>query len=176
MIASVGKYTYGNENIKLHVYGTNDRVYIGSFCSIATGMKIFLGENHRTDFITTYPFGHINKHVFNACSGLGHPCSNGDVVIGNDVWIGACVTIMSGVKIGDGAVIAANSHVFKNVEPYSIYGGNPCKFIKLRFPEEQIKELLKIKWWEWEDSKINNNAQLLASTNLTDFIRLHAIV
>ena len=80
-----------------------------------------------------------------------HTCTTrGDVIIGNDVWIADNVTIMSGVRIGDGAVIACNSHVVKDVEPYSIVGGNPAKFIKHRFTQEQIECLLKIKWWNWD--------------------------
>lgn len=84
-----------------------------------------MGGNHRTDWLTTYPFGHIHKDIFTNFSGVGHPATKGSVVIGNDVWIGTNVTIMSGVSIGDGAVIANNSHVVKDVLPYSIVGGNP---------------------------------------------------
>lgn len=90
--------------------------------------------------------------------------------IGNDVWIGSNVTIMSGVKIGDGAVIANNSHVVKDVEPYSIIGGNPVKMIKYQFTKEQIEKLLQIQWWYWEDSKINTFAPLLCSNNIDEFI------
>ena len=96
--------------------------------------------------------------------------TNGDVDIGNDVWIGEHVTIMSGVTIGDGAVIATNSHVVKNVAPYSIVGGNPAKLIKYRFTEEQIQKLLEIKWWNWNDEKINSYLPLLCSSNIDDFI------
>jgi virginiamycin A acetyltransferase len=80
---------------------------------------------------------------------------------------------MSGVTIGDGAVIANNSHVIKNVEPYSLVGGNPAKLIKYRFTEEQIKNLLIIKWWNWDDNKINNNADLLCNTDIDNFINKH---
>ena len=87
----------------------------------------------------------------------------GDTVIGNDVWIGQDVTIMPGVIIGDGAVIAANSTVVKSVEPYSIYGGNPAKFIKKRFSDEKIEFLLKLEWWNWSEEEIFDNLENLTS-------------
>lgn len=164
---SIGKYTYGTPNI---MFPEKASLTIGSFCSIAGGLNVFLGGNHRCDWVTTYPFGHINTHVFNTFSGIEHPATKGDVVIGNDVWIGANVTIMSGVTIADGAVIAANSHVVKNIEPYTINGENPCRMIKKRFTDEQISHLLQIQWWKWDDQKINQELPLLCSGNIDDFI------
>jgi acetyltransferase-like isoleucine patch superfamily enzyme len=163
-----GKYTYGTPNILWN--NPNADIIIGKFCSIAKGVNIYLGGNHRTDRITTYPFGHIHKNVFNLFDGEGHPSTKGNVTIGNDVWIGQNVTIMSGVTIGDGVVIANNSHVVKNIESYALVGGNPAKLIKYRFTEEQIIKLLQIKWWDWDDKKINNNTHLLCSDNIDDFI------
>jgi len=168
-----GKYTYGIEKIKIYHWGEGSKINIGSFCSIAQDTKIFLGGNHRTDWVTTYPFGHLNLNKFNLFNGKGHPKTNGDVNIGNDVWIGNNVTIMSGISIGDGAVIACNSHVVKNIEPYSINGGNPSKLIKYRFSKMQIDNLLKIKWWDWDDNKINNNVCLLCNSNIDNFINKH---
>jgi acetyltransferase-like isoleucine patch superfamily enzyme len=164
-----GKYTYGNPNIKWN--NNNTKLIIGNFCSIATNVNIYLGGNHRTDWITTYPFGHIYQNIFNSFDGKGHPSTNGDVIIGNDVWIGDNVTIMSGVRIGDGCVIANNSHVVKNAEPYSLIGGNPAKLIKYRFKPEQIEKLLEIKWWYWDDKKINNFIHLLCNDNIDEFIK-----
>lgn len=165
----VGKYTYGQTNI----YWKNDnaKLTIGNFCSIANDVKIYLGGNHRTDWVSTYPFGHIYQDIFNTFNGIGHPATKGDIIIGNDVWIGYNVTIMSGVTIGDGAVIANNSHVVKNVEAYSLTGGNPAKVIKYRFSEEQIKKLLEIKWWYWDDEKINKFVPLLCNNNIDEFIQ-----
>lgn len=166
---SYGKYTYGKPNVLS--WGEGAKLTVGSFCSIAANVNIYLGGNHRVDWVTTYPFGHIHRDTFNTFNGKGHPASKGDVIIGNDVWIGSNVTIMSGVTVGDGAVIANNSHVVKNVDPYSLVGGNPAKLIRYRFTQEQIDQLLKIKWWEWKDSKINSYTSLLCNSNIDDFIR-----
>ena len=166
---SYGKYTYGNPN--LHWTNGDAKLVVGNFCSIAGNVNIYLGGNHRTDWVTTYPFGHIHRHVFNKFNGIGHPSTKGDVVIGNDVWIGGNVTIMSGVTIGDGVVIANNSHVVTNVEPYSLIGGNPAKLIKYRFTPEQIEKLLEIKWWYWDDAKINNYTELLCNPNIDEFLK-----
>ena len=155
----------------IYHWGEGTKLIVGSFCSLGAPLKVFLGGNHRTDWVTTYPFGTIHKHVFNTVDGSGHPTTNGDVRIGNDVWIGSGTTIMSGVTIGDGAVVAANSHVVKNVEPYSIVGGNPARHIRYRHTREQIEALLKIQWWNWEDAKINEYAPLLCSGDIDAFIR-----
>jgi len=168
MAHSYGKYSYGMLDILS--WGEGAKLTIGSFCSIGSSGKVYLGGGHRTDRITTFPFGHINKEIFTNFDGSGHPKTNGDVNIGNDVWLGEHVTIMSGVTIGDGAVIAANSHVVKSVAPYSIVGGNPAKFIKYRFTSEQIQKLLEIKWWNWNDEKINKFAPLLCNNNIDEFI------
>ena len=163
-----GKYTYGSPLVKWE--NKDASLTVGNFCSIAGGVKIYLGGNHRSDRITTYPFGHLHKNVFSSVDGSGHPCTKGNVVIGHDVWIGDNVTIMSGVTVGSGAILANNSHIVKNVEPYSITGGNPAKLIKYRFTTEQIEELLRIQWWHWDDAKINKYAPLLCDTNIDAFI------
>lgn len=165
---SFGKYTYGQPNVVWQ--NNNATLTIGNFCSIATNVTIYLGGNHRTDWVTTYPFGHIHQNIFNHFNGEGHPSTKGNVVIGNDVWIGSNVTIMSGVTIGDGAVIANNSHVVKHVESYSTVGGNPAKLIKYRFTPQQIEKLLEIKWWYWDDEKINKMTPLLCHHNIDQFI------
>lgn len=170
MLMSFGKYTYGNLNICFN--NINSKLVVGNFCSIASNVRIYLGGNHRKDWVTTYPFGHINSDVFNNFNGNGHPSTKGDVIIGNDVWIGDNVTIMSGVNIGDGSIIANNSHIVKNVEPYSLVGGNPAKFINYRFTCEQIEQLLEIKWWNWDDDKINNYTTLLCNDNIDKFIEI----
>lgn len=167
---SIGNYTYGNQNLNIYYSDSGAKLYIGKFCSIASNITVFLGGNHRHDWVTTYPFGHIHTNIFTNFTGQGHPSTKGDIIIGNDVWIGQNVTIMSGVTIGDGAVIANNSHIVKNIEPYSIVGGNPAKHIKYRFSPEQIQKLLQIKWWDWEPHKINHFTPLLCNPDIDNFI------
>lgn len=163
MIQSVGKYTYGTDNYTTTVrryYSTHDAtqptVTIGAFTGIGLGCRFFTGDGvaHQPKTFTNYPFGNTQREIF---TNYKPPMVNtkGNIVVGNDVWIGESVTIMSGVTVGDGAVIAANSHVFKDVEPYSYVGGNPAKFIKYRFSQEIIKEMLELQWWNYPDPVIN---------------------
>lgn len=147
-LISIGRFTYGHESISIEQWGEGAPLSIGAFCSIASDVKIFLGGNHRVDWITTFPFGHIHEPVLGGRDIVGHPSTNGGVSIGSDVWIGQGVTIMSGLAIGDGAVIAANSTIVKNVPPYSIVGGNPAKLIKFRFEKQIIELLMELRWWD----------------------------
>lgn len=164
----IGKYNYEINNIRIGYNDTSSNNYfqIGNFCSIAVDCKIFLGGNHRTEWITTFPFGHVFEDQF-PHSKEGHPTSKGPVIIGNDVWIGYNSTIMSGITIGDGAVIAANSHVVRNVPPYAIVGGNPAQIIKYRFDEETINKLLEYKWWDLPDDKIKQIVPILCSSDVS---------
>lgn len=143
----VGAFSYGFEDTGILSWGEDIEIRIGRFCSVASGLKIYCGGNHRIDWMTTFPFGHMHSKYFNSSPVIGTPTTNGNIIIGNDVWIGRDVTIMSGITIGDGAVIASNSHIIKNVEPYSVVGGNPAKLIKYRFSEEIISKLLTLQWW-----------------------------
>lgn len=115
-----------------------------------------------TNSLTTYPFAIFGQGWENAMEGKQYP-QKGDIHIGNDVWIGYNATIMAGVSIGDGAIIATNATVIKDVEPYAIVGGNPAAEIKKRFSNDVIERLLKLKWWDWDIEKITRNVQ-----NLTD--------
>jgi virginiamycin A acetyltransferase len=149
----------------------NAKVIIGNFCSIGDNLKVYLGNGvgHDINFVSTYPFGYTNTEVFPNVVNTSRN-TNGNVIINNDIWIGENVTLMSGINIRNGAVIAANSHVVKNVEPYSVVGGNPAQHIKYRFTKEQIEALLKIEWWNWTIDKINKYTHLLSSYNIDDFI------
>lgn len=166
-----GKYTYCATPITTYYKSNDAQLIVGNFCSFGENVTCFLGGNHRTDWITTYPFGHTHKNVFTTFNGKGYPATKGDIIIGNDVWVAQNVTIMSGVTIGDGAVIANNSHVDKDVAPYSIVGGNPAKFIKYRFTPSQIEQLIQIRWWHWNDNKINQYAHLLCNNDVDEFIK-----
>ena len=119
----VGRYTYGYQGISVFQWDEGAALKIGSFCSIAGDLVVMLGGNHRTDWMTTFPFGHVFKNELECEDIVGHPKTNGDVIIGNDVWIGRNSTLMSGIKISDGAVIAANSTVVKDIGAYEVWGG-----------------------------------------------------
>ncbi len=165
-MASCGDFTYGLENIKIISFGEGARLHIGKFCSVAQGVKIFLGGNHRVDWVSTYPFGHIRHHGIEFSVrdvGVGHPSSNGDVMIGNDVWIGQGVQIMSGVHVESGSVIAAGSLLTKDTPPYSIWGGNPARLLRYRFSADTIDELVRIQWWNLPLDTISKMGKLLTS-------------
>ena len=157
--AFVGKHSYGIELIQLRTWGSMNTFSVGRFCSIAN-CQFFLGGNHPKEYVAQGLF--LPKFFSNA-----EPVeeslekesisiiSNGNIRIGNDVWIGNNSTIMSGIQINDGAVIAANSHVVKDVPPYAIVGGNPAQIIGFRFDDDIIEILLEFKWWELDDLIIN---------------------
>lgn len=167
----VGDYTYYDDfqdvnnfekNVKYHFDFIGDRLIIGKFCMIASGVTFIMnGANHKMDGITTYPFNIFGKDWKAVEPKLSDLPYKGDTVVGNDVWIGTNVTIMPGVHIGDGAIIASNATVTRDVPLYSIVGGNPAKEIKKRFSEDKIKELLEMQWWNWDIEKITNNLKYL---------------
>jgi len=160
---SIGRYSYGDNLIKVQQWKEGASLQIGSFCSIAKGVTFLLGGNHRTDWISTYPFGHVYANEMGINPVSEHPKTNGDIIINDDVWIGQNSTILSGVKVGAGAVIAANSTVVKNVLPYKIYGGNPAKLIKPRFNNQITDLLLMLKWWELDIEEIKKIHPILCS-------------
>ncbi|GBG57643.1 acetyltransferase [Sporomusaceae bacterium FL31] len=161
----IGEWTYGSP--KIISWGENATVRIGKFCSIAEGVTILLGGEHRSDWVTTYPF----NALFSEASHItGHPKTKGNVLIGNDVWIATDALILSGVTIHDGAIIGARSVVSKDVAPYSIVAGNPARHIKYRFDDQMIAQLLEIKWWNWPIEKVKEAFPLLLSNNLGLFL------
>ena len=166
----VGEHTYGHPNV--YDWGEGANLIIGKYSSIADEVTVLLGGNHRTDWATTYPFPAFPEIWPEAKDITGHPWTKGNVIIGNDVWIGNGVTILSGVTIGDGAVIAARAVVTKDIPAYAIAGGIPAKTLKFRFTKKQIKKLLKLQWWNWEEEKIRENIKLLCSPNIDDLLQL----
>lgn len=166
-----GRFTYGYENISVFQSGEGAALKIGAFCSIAPMVTIFLGSNHRTDWITTFPFGHIFQNELGEEKTPGHPSTNGDVIIGDDVWIGTGASIISGISIGCGAVISANAHVVKDVLPYQIVGGNPSKVLRNRF-EDEIKDLLiELSWWDLPLENIKQIKNELCSPPTEELLR-----
>lgn len=167
----VGRHTYGHEQIAIRSWGESSELRIGSFCSIADRVVVFLGGNHRSDWVTTYPFPAFADRWGQARGIEGEHSTKGDVVIGNDVWVGSNATIMSGVTVGDGAVIAANSCVTGDVAPYAVVAGNPARQLRLRFDPETVEKLLAIRWWEWSDERIEANVRLLCSGDMDRFLK-----
>lgn len=175
---TVGDYTYYDDpvdptgfernNVLFNYPEFGDSLVIGKFCSIASGTKFIMGPaNHRISSVTTYPF-----QVFgglwseNTPSHLSQLPFKGDTVVGSDVWIGRESVIMPGVTIGDGAIIAAYSVVTKDIPPYSVFGGNPARFLKKRFDDELIEILLTFKWWNLEGEALVNILPLLCDPDL----------
>lgn len=170
----IGDYTYYSDNknspeqfydhIEHHYEFFGDKLIIGKFCAIGEGVRFIMnGANHRMDGITTYPFNIFGNGWEKVTPSVEQLPFKGDTVIGNDVWIGEYVTIMPGVKVGDGAIIAANSTVTKDVEAYAVVGGNPARLIRKRFSDEKIKFLLELQWWNWDEQKIFENLEALVS-------------
>ena len=170
----VGDYTYYDDPVDVYNFEKNvlylfdfseDKLVIGKFCQIATGVRFITnGANHPMKGISTYPF-----KVFGQAWEM-MPLdveSKGDIVIGNDVWLGNAVTIMQGVRIGNGAIIGTNALVTKDVEPYTIVGGNPAKIIRKRFNDETITFLEKLAWWDWPIEKITRNLESIVTGDLS---------
>ena len=149
-----------------------DKLIIGNYCSIGSGAIFMMAGNqgHRSDWVSTFPFFYQdNPNFTDAVDGFKRA---GDTVIGNDVWIGSEAMIMSGVQVGDGAIIASRSVVTKDVEPYSIVGSNPAKHIKSRFTHNEIEMLLEMKWWDWDDKCIEKAMSFLCSSDIASLYSL----
>jgi virginiamycin A acetyltransferase len=171
----VGDYTYYDDfedvanfekNVKYLFDFVGDKLVIGKFCMIASDVIFIMnGANHLTNAISTYPFAIFGNGWEQAMEGKEYPRRR-DTVIGNDVWIGYGATIMPGVQVGSGAIIATKSVVTKDVPPYAIVGGNPARIIRLRFPEEKIRELLALRWWDWPIERITRHLQDLTGQDI----------
>ena len=178
----VGEYTtyddYVNDprdferNCVLYHYPecNGDTLSIGKFCSIACGAKfIFNAANHALGSLSTYPFPIFFEEWGLDVEDITTAWDNkGDIVIGNDVWIGYEAVIFSGVTIGDGAVIGTRAVVTKDVPPYTIVGGVPAKAIRRRFPDETISRLLDLKWWNWPEERIAQNIEAIQAGNMEE--------
>lgn len=169
----IGRYSWGHLRIANRSPGCVLKV--GQFCSFAFGTEVLLGGEHRADFVTTYRFG-----SYQPFSEWYHPVSDntvarGDVIIGNDVWIGHESVILSGVTLGDGVIVGAGSVVRQDVPPYAVVLGNPARVAGFRFSPEQIQALLRIKWWDWSDERILASLGLMMSDDIQRFIDAHDV-
>jgi len=172
----IGDYTYYDDpedsenferNVLYHFPFIGDRLVIGKFCAIAQGVKFIMnGANHKLDGFSTYPFYIFGNGWETAAPQAGELPFKGDTVVGNDVWIGYEATIMPGVTIGDGAVVAAKSVVVADVAPYTIVGGNPAKYIRQRFENHVVRSLINIAWWNWDIAKITRNLKLITAADI----------
>lgn len=162
----VGEYTMYNDfvhdprdfqknNVLYHYPVNHDRLVIGRFCSIACGARfLFNSANHAMGSLSTYVFPIFYEEWDHGMVVTEAWDNRGDILIGNDVWIGYEAVILSGVTIGDGAIVAARSVVTKDVPPYTIVGGVPAKPIRRRFDQETIDALLELRWWDWPAEKL----------------------
>lgn len=180
----VGDYTIYNDfvndprdfeknNVLYHYPINKDNLIIGKFCSIACGTKfMFTSGNHSLKSLSTYTFpiffDEWNLDAKNITSAWDN---KGDIVIGNDVWVGYEAVIMPGVKIGDGAIVGTRAVVTKDVPPYTIVGGVPARPIRKRFDDETIEKLLKIKWWDWDKEKIEKNISVIQSGEIDKLLK-----
>lgn len=172
----IGDYTYYDDledsedferNVLYHFSFIGDRLIIGKFCTLATGVKFIMnGANHKFSGFSAYPFNIFGNGWEKVTPQAGELPYKGDTVIGNDVWIGCEATIMPGVQIGDGAVIAAKSVVVGDVPPYALFGGNPAKCIRARFDGETVQRLLEVSWWNWEIEKITRNLEKIVAADI----------
>jgi acetyltransferase-like isoleucine patch superfamily enzyme len=167
---TIGIGTYGHPSVL--EWGQDGRLAIGNYCSIAKEVVILLGGEHRSDWVSSYPFqtlwqGDRDERRADDCN------SKGDVVIGNDVWIGRKAMLLSGVSIGNGAVIGAGAVVAKDVPAYAIAVGNPARVVRYRFSPDQISALLSIAWWDWPPEKIRASLSTLMSSDIDRFIDEH---
>ena len=178
---TVGDYTMYNDfvndpvgfeknNVLYHYPINRDRLIIGKFCSIACGAKfLFNSANHTLSSLSTYPFPLFFEEWGLEKRNVAESWDNkGDIVLGNDVWIGYEAVIMAGVTIGDGAIIGTRAVVTKDVPPYTVAGGIPAKPIKKRYPEETIAALSEMKWWDWPENRIAQNLHAIQAGKLNE--------
>lgn len=162
---SIGLGTYGMPEV--HDWAQGTTLSIGAYTSIADDVHIFLGGNHRTDWVSSYPF----PAYMDEAKGIpGYVTSKGSVVIGNDVWLGSGSLILSGVTVGDGAVVAARAVVTRDVPPYAIVAGNPARTIAWRFDEETRLAIQATAWWSWPEAEVRSIVHHLCSGDVAAFL------
>ncbi|WP_455931422.1 Vat family streptogramin A O-acetyltransferase [Priestia aryabhattai] len=177
----VGDYSYYDarngesfeDQVLYHYEFFGDRLVIGKFCAIAPGVTFIMnGANHRMDGFSTYPFNIFGEGWEKHTPTLNQLPFKGDTIIGNDVWVGMDTVIMPGINIGDGAIVAAKSVITKDVEPYTIVGGNPAQKIKELFPEQIINKLLEIQWWDLNIEIISDHIDVIVNGEIEKLEKL----
>lgn len=179
----VGDYTYYDDpegpedfetrNVLYHYPFMGDKLVIGKFCAIAKDVKFIMnGANHKISGLSTYPFSLFGNGWEKVMPKPGELPYKGDTTVGNDVWIGYDATIMPGIKIGDGAIVASKSVVVKDVPAYAVVGGNPATLIKMRFEESIVDKLLHIKWWDWTIEKISAHLSTIVGSDVEELQKI----
>jgi acetyltransferase-like isoleucine patch superfamily enzyme len=167
-ILTMGEHSFGWSRI-VNLPGDTAKVRIGKYCSLGAGVKIMVGGEHRVDWVTTFPL-RVRLGLPGA-NADGHPTTKGDVAIGNDVWVCIDSKILSGVTIGNGAVIGTNAVVAGDVRPYAIVAGNPAREIRRRFSDDVVDALQRIAWWDWPEETVRERIDSLCGTDIGCFIR-----
>ncbi len=160
--------TYGPFEVVHYQGDPPNEIRVGRYCSIASGVRFFIGGNHRSDWASTYPFRFMLG--LHGAGEDGHPASKGPILIGNDVWIGENAVILSGVTIGDGAVVATEAVITRDVRPYAVVVGNPAREVRRRFSDDQVDELLALRWWDWPAAEIREIVPLLNGSPIGELI------
>jgi acetyltransferase-like isoleucine patch superfamily enzyme len=164
-----GRGTYGSPTVKAFQHDDVTRLVVGSYTSIAPEVTFLLGGEHNTGWVTTFPMRIVGS--LPGAGRDGHPASRGDIVVGSDVWLGWGALILSGVTIGDGAVVGARAVVARDVPPYGIVLGNPARLARFRFDEPIREALLRIRWWDWEPERVTAAVARLCSDDVEGFVR-----
>jgi len=162
----IGEHTYGMPGL---IEEGRSKLRIGRFTSIANGVLLSFGD-HRIDTVSSYPFIALKNYWPSAPLYATDHVSKGDIVIGNDVWLGTDSFIVSGVTIGDGAVVAAKCVVTKDIPPYAVVAGCPGRIVRFRFSETVIQDLLRIRWWDWPEEIIDEYLPMIVSSDVPAFI------
>lgn len=169
-LVKIGRHSYGHEFF-VHWEGEATSIEIGRYTSIAHGVRFFAGQEHHTEWGTTYPFTHLPSEWPELRELTGHPNSRGNIIVGSDVWIGYGALIRSGVSVGHGSVIGMGAVVTRDVPPYAIVAGNPAKLVRYRFDPIVIAQLVELGWWDWPAEKIRAIAPMLCKPMDIDILQ-----
>ncbi|MEV0359591.1 CatB-related O-acetyltransferase [Nocardia sp. NPDC050697] len=178
-LIEVGEYSYYDDpgtptafetaNVLYH-YGP-EKLVIGKFCALATGVRFIMnGANHRMDGVSTFPFPTLGGSWAEHIDLLTELPNRGDTVLGNDVWLGYGVTVMPGVRIGHGAIVAAGSVVTRDIPDYAVAGGNPARVLRKRYTDNDIARLLAVAWWDWPVEHLSAQVRVLMSGSVDDLV------